>query len=118
MDNTERHIIIVNPLDDTTDNDQPEFYGRDREEERSDRRFGQAKEIAVSELKESAHEFIENAKEIFDEIDVSLNRYQLRRVELTATVTTSGKLSWVVSSVEGGFEGGIKFVFERKADVE
>ncbi len=107
MDNGEKYIIITNPQDDPG-----------QQEWRSGGRFGQAKEIAVSELKKSTREFIESAKEIFDEMDVVLNRYQLSQVELTATVTTTGKLSWVVSSVEGGFAGGIKFVFERKADVE
>ncbi len=107
MDDGEKYIIITNPQDDPG-----------QQEWRSGGRFGRAKEIAVSELKESAREFIGSAKEIFDEIDVALNRYQLNTVELTATITASGKLSWVAASAEGGFEGGIKFVFERKADVK
>ncbi len=103
MDKSEKSIIITNPQNDPNEN-----------EWRSGNKFGRVKEIAVSELKESAHEFIESTKEIFDEIDIALNHYQLNQVEITATITASGKLSWVAASAEGGFEGGIKFVFERK----
>ena len=103
MENEEKYILVTNL--------QSEL------ELRSGDAIRQVKEIAVSELKKSAREFVESAKEIFDEIDVALNKYQLHRVELTATITASGKLSWVAASAEGGFEGGIKFVFERRADI-
>ena len=104
MDSDEKYIIIANPQAD------PSQQGW-----RSGNRFGQAKEFAVSELKESVQEFVESAKEIFDEIDVTLNRYELGQVELNATITVSGKLSWIV---QGGFEGGIKFIFKRKPDAK
>ena len=69
--------------------------------------------ISARTLSESTRAFFGSIREVLDATDAELLNYQLDEIELTATITTEGKLTLVAGEMGGSFQGGIKFRFTR-----
>ena len=97
------HISIVNPVPDTDD----EWRGA------SDAL--KVMLLPVDTIAKNTKEFLDQLGVILSQVETKLSGFELEEIEVSAALTTSGKLS-LLSIGEGGLstEGGIKFVFKQE----
>ena len=106
----ERQILVLNPILDSTEDEDDELRGKLADAVRG---VVSSTPISVENLSQGVKEFSQSLSMIFGQMETSFQGLEMKRVEVNATITASGKVSILAGGVEGGFQGGIKFVFEK-----
>ena len=70
-------------------------------------------EVNVEILKKNFKEFAENASNLIEELPQFHEDFQVDTVELSLSITASGKIGLWGSGIGGGQAGGIKLILKR-----
>ena len=74
-----------------------------------------AVEVSIESLTRNTKVFLSQINHILSEDEPDENsRYEMEKVEISASITSSGKLAILGNGIELSGQGGVKFVLKRK----
>lgn len=100
----EGELLVISPVPERQETGRvqrglPEELGR-----------GGVNAVQVSLLKENMRKFLDQLKEILDAGSAAVGLYEVHQVEISAQITSEGKIGLLGSGLQVGVQGGLKFI--------